>query len=242
MVIDDRIVDMPTTVDALLEGRLVLEQPAHGHGYRFSADSVLLARFSARIAPSVQTLADLGAGVGTVALAYHGLAQAQRIVLVERSQAMCAIASRNLARSRGIEGDQTLNCDVGTVLAMTPDLRADLVVCNPPYTQPGMGRHSHRGAVDGARHGDVLPFLRAGAELLRDDDASFAVCFPSRDIVRLLQLARDVALHAVRLQLVHATRKKASRIALVEFRCGPAHGGTAFELPMIEDVAIDTGR
>ncbi|MCU0690210.1 MAG: methyltransferase [Polyangiaceae bacterium] len=242
MVIDALVADVPTTVDALLHGRLVLEQPAHGHGYRFNADSVYLARFGARVAPSVQTLADLGAGVGTVALAYHCLAKAQRIVLVERQRAMCAIAARNLARSRAIAHDQTLSCDVDLVLVMTPGLQADLVLSNPPYTQPSMGRRAYQGVVDGARHGDVLPFLRTGAKLLRGDDASFAVCYPAHDIVRLLRLARDVGLHAVRLQLVHATRPRAARLALVAFRRKATYPGTTFDPPMIEDDANDDDR
>ncbi|MCU0692072.1 MAG: hypothetical protein MUF54_11780, partial [Polyangiaceae bacterium] len=109
-------------------------------------------------------------------------------------------------------------------------------------TQPSMGRRDQRGVVDGARHGDLLPFVRTGAELLRNDEASFAVCYPAHDIVRLLRLARDVGLHAVRLQLVHARRGRAARIALVAFRRKVPYPGTTFEPPMIEDDANDDHR
>ncbi|HPB99699.1 MAG TPA: hypothetical protein PKW66_27500, partial [Polyangiaceae bacterium] len=65
------MMDGSTTIDGFFDGALWLEQPAPGFGYRANEDSLLLASFASRCRPAKTTLIDLGAGVGTVALALH---------------------------------------------------------------------------------------------------------------------------------------------------------------------------
>ncbi len=130
-------VELPYTVDALFGGRVSLLQPARGHGYRVNVDAILLASFAAQARPHAEVAVDLGAGVGAVSLSLMRLASVDRLVLVERDEAVAALARRNLElnavadRATVQVGDlwvplpQQLPAIVGT---------ADLVVTNPPYT------------------------------------------------------------------------------------------------------------
>ncbi len=122
----------PTSLDAILGGRLRLRQPIGGH--RVGADAVLLA--AAAGAPA-RRLVDVGAGVGAV-----GLALLQRWPealgdLVEIDPALAALARENAALNRLEARAHVIVADAlsapdrrATGLA---DGKADLVVTNPPF-------------------------------------------------------------------------------------------------------------
>ncbi|MDR3154453.1 MAG: hypothetical protein LBW85_09355 [Deltaproteobacteria bacterium] len=118
-------------------------QPARG--YRFTRDSILLARYLPERSEGI--VADLGAGCGVVvleALAQGRLAGVGRIVLVEKDPRFLSFLEANVERARDIVPGLP---PVFTLIADWKDLSpadlggpATLAASNPPYFAPGTGR------------------------------------------------------------------------------------------------------
>jgi tRNA1(Val) A37 N6-methylase TrmN6 len=121
-----------TTRDLILGDRLILNQPARGH--RAGSDAVLVAA-SVQAKPG-ETIADFGAGVGTVGLAVALRVPGVRAVLVEIDPDSSAFAIANAAENK-IEA-RVLTGDVAVLgKTLEPGLTVDHVVSNPPYNAPG---------------------------------------------------------------------------------------------------------
>jgi tRNA1Val (adenine37-N6)-methyltransferase len=220
------------TEDALFGGRVRFFQPARGHGYRVNADAVLLAAFArAGRSARAKVALDLGAGVGAVALSLAFLGGADRLLLIEIDPVLSALARRNLELGDLAQRASVHEADLNLPLSMSvPDVvgRADLVVANPPYTEP----HRDVRAVPGARHGALAPFLRTAAEALgRRGRACFV--YPALALVDLACEARRFGLEPKRLRLVHGREDRPARIALVELVHGKP-GGLVVEPPLVE--------
>jgi tRNA1(Val) A37 N6-methylase TrmN6 len=140
-----------TRPDFLLDGQLVLHQPAKG--YRAAIDPVLLAA-AVPEKPSGPVL-DLGCGVGTAALCYAHRVTSAEVVGLEKQADLAGLAERNVRengfedRVRIFEGD----------LLDPPDALApggfSHVMANPPYVtaeaaDPGMDAARRPSHVEGA--------------------------------------------------------------------------------------------
>ena len=127
--------------DAWLDGRLTLVQPKRGH--RAGTDAALLA---AAADFSDGRFADVGAGVGAVALAILNRDSRVRADLVEIDADLAALAEGNAERN-GLAGRATIfRLDVCDARARREtglaDEKADAVVTNPPFFDPGTVRVS----------------------------------------------------------------------------------------------------
>ncbi|WP_441510938.1 tRNA1(Val) (adenine(37)-N6)-methyltransferase [Bosea sp. TAF32] len=156
--------------DRLLDGRLRLRQPRKGH--RAGTDAILLA--AALPVLDGGTLLDIGAGVGTVALAAALLRPALRIALLERDPELAALATQNLALNgmadRGIviAADVTAPAAELQVAGLKP-ASCDAVAMNPPFYPQGGTRASptaNRRAAHVAES-DLGPWLRAARRALK---------------------------------------------------------------------------
>ena len=85
-----------TTLDALLSGRLLLEQ--RRDGYRFTSDALLLAAFARPFLAGGASVLDVGAGVGVVGLTLRCVDPSLRLTLLERQPALAELCRRNAAR------------------------------------------------------------------------------------------------------------------------------------------------
>jgi len=210
--------------DTIFGGRVALAQPARGRGYRVNADALLLADFAG---PARGALYDLGAGVGAIALVMIARALADRAVLVDVDPRVCELARENVARNGA---RVTVSCADVLEAAREHRGRASLVVCNPPYFEPGTARAAASGAH--ARIGELDRFVRAARELLaRRGRACFV--YPTHDLPRVLALFRASGLEPKRLRLVHATASAPARVALVEARAAKP-GGLVVLPPLVE--------
>ena len=132
------------TRDALLGGRVWLDQPASG--YRAATDPVFLA--AACPARPGERVLDLGCGVGAAALCLHARVPGLDLHGLERDAAAAELARVNAARAVA-----ALTVWEGDVAAPPPGLRAlafDHVIANPPYFDPE-GPPSPDPARDAAR-------------------------------------------------------------------------------------------
>jgi tRNA1(Val) A37 N6-methylase TrmN6 len=135
-------------------------QPARG--YRFTGDSVALARFLPGTLRG--TAADLGAGCGVVALealAQGRLAGASRVFLLERDPAFLPILLANAARARRLVPALP---PVEAVIADWRDIApadlggpVSLAFSNPPYFRPGTGRPPASASLTAPPPADRLP-------------------------------------------------------------------------------------
>lgn len=130
----------PTTEDAFLGGRLVIEQPRSG--YRAGLDAVLLAACVAGGTGTPLRVLDVGAGVGTAGLCVARRLSQARVTLLERETAFAALARANIERNGMTDRAIVLEADVLAAAAQheAAGLRTgsfDVVVCNPPYLSAG---------------------------------------------------------------------------------------------------------
>jgi len=131
--------------DAWLGGRLTLVQPRRGH--RAGTDAALLA--AAADLPDGR-FADVGAGVGTVALAILRRRPDASADLVEIDAGLAALAARNAERNGLADRARILRLDMCDASARRAaglaDGEAEAVVTNPPFFDPGTVRISPDGA------------------------------------------------------------------------------------------------
>lgn len=256
-----------TSSDTLFGGRVALAQPARGRGYRVNVDAVLLAAFAAGcLAPPrrvrrARAAFDLGSGVGAVGLSLLHLGAADRVTMVEVDASLAKLAETNARANGWNDRVDVLRADV-TDLASLPAGAADLVVCNPPYVEPGRGRTPSEARAR-ARSGPLAAFLDA-ARRLAGRRARVCLVYPAIEATTLLTELRARGLEPKRLRAVHATRTgkntrrspgdsggdaagvQCARVLLVECVAGRP-GGLVVEPPLVEtsggppDIVVDRG-
>jgi tRNA1Val (adenine37-N6)-methyltransferase len=211
------------TSDKVFGGRVVVHQPARGHGYRVNADALLLADFAGA---SSGVVYDLGAGVGAVALVLLVRGLASRAVLVDSDEAACGLARKNLV-ANAVEAAVVLGDVLDGLRAHAG--RAAVVVCNPPYFDPA-GRPSRSAAR--ARAGDVERFIQATRHVLGRRGRGCFV-YPAAALAKLLATFRAHGLEPKRLRFVHPRAGAPARVVLVEVRATKP-GGLVTLPPLVE--------
>jgi tRNA1(Val) A37 N6-methylase TrmN6 len=130
------------TCDALLDGRLLLQQPRKSH--RAGTDAVLLA--AAADAAFEGAALDIGAGVGTAGLIFALSHPAARIGFVENDSALAALAQHNLEANGLAERGTVIEADLFSAASRRSaglgQESADLVLTNPPFLDPTRNRLS----------------------------------------------------------------------------------------------------
>jgi tRNA1Val (adenine37-N6)-methyltransferase len=174
-------------------------------GYRFSQDSVLLARYAPQRARG--RVADLGAGCGVVgleALAQGRLRGLDELILIEAGESFRSSLEDNAQRFRKPQGP-TITVLMADWRDLDPDDLGgplDYALANPPYFPTGSSgtprTERHR-----ARHetlGDLGEFLDAAKRLLKPS-GRLAVCWPRARLDCLIAGADDNALIPIKFWL-----------------------------------------
>jgi tRNA1Val (adenine37-N6)-methyltransferase len=204
------------TIDTILGGALTIVQPRNG--YRFSIDSILLARF-ADVRPRDRVL-ELGAGCGVISIVIAAARHPKAIVALERQHDLAALIDRNVALN---------HCDGITAIAADlrrrtiPGLAAgsfDAVIANPPYRALHTGRVSPIGARHSARAEETAAlrdFIRAAARYCKEGGrASFV--FTAARTAELIAALRRHHLEPKRLRMVHPMADRPASTILLEAR------------------------
>jgi tRNA1(Val) A37 N6-methylase TrmN6 len=125
--------DPEVTRDAFLDGALTLLQPRRG--YRAGSDAILLA--AAVPALAGDTILDVGAGVGAVALALARRLPEVRVDGIELQAALAALGAENARLNRLDERVRLVPADLAAPPSTLPSTMATEayghVVSNPPY-------------------------------------------------------------------------------------------------------------
>ena len=125
--------EIADTPDALLDGRVLLRQPASG--YRVAVDPVLLA--ASVPAATTERLLDAGAGVAAAALCFAHRVKGARVTGLELQPELARLAGENIALN---DMRDRVAIHEGDILRPPRELGSgafDHVIANPPYMPAG---------------------------------------------------------------------------------------------------------
>ena len=162
------VTDVAVTAACLLDGKLILRQPARGH--RVGTDTMLLAGCLAELGPLV---VDAGAGVGGVGLAVALRAPQSQVRLIERQPDLAALAQENVSANGLTDRVDVLSCDLLSAAARRAsglgNAGASAVLTNPPFYEADSVRaspHDGRAQAHVLGEGGLEAWMRACLALL----------------------------------------------------------------------------
>jgi tRNA1(Val) A37 N6-methylase TrmN6 len=153
---------MDTTLDGLLNRRVMLEQPAEG--YRVAVDTVLLA--AAVPARAGERVLDLGCGVGGAMLCLAARVPGLSITGVEIQPELAEICRRNIARNNF---DAKMDVIEGDVTSLNLPASFDHVMMNPPYYEEGrhdVSPNASKRIANTGKKGDLKLWMESAPKLL----------------------------------------------------------------------------
>lgn len=202
--------------------------------YAFSADSLLLARFS-----NVQTnecVADICAGNGVVGYAAAETQVPKTLDFFEMNPVFCDLL-RRAVNQNSVSGE-VYQGDIATTSKIRAG-RYDVVLCNPPYykaerkdlpQEEALRKKYYRDAAK-TECAVTLQEVVESANRLLGGNGRFCVCVRAERLSELCALLENKKMPVKRLQLVCATQSDAPYLALVEGKKGAKSGLTV--LPVL---------
>ncbi len=173
-----------------ISGNFKIFQYASGH--RYSTDDVLTAWYGTMCAPRVERAADLGSGIGAVAIIAAWRLPGARFVTVE-AQEMSVRLARKSIRYNGLESRFTIkHGDLRDPAIFAGERPFDLVLGSPPYFPPGTAVEAEHPQAIAARietRGGVLDY-EATAERILAPGGVFAFVAPAGVRLQRLRLIR----------------------------------------------------
>ncbi len=164
-------------------------------GHRFSVDDIVLGWFASCWCPRVDRAADLGSGIGSVAMTVAWRCPGATIHTVE-AQAISARLARKSVRYNGLEGRVHIHEGDLRDGRLADHGPFDLVTGSPPYWPLGTRVEARHPQAIPARlevRGSIADYAKAAAELLAPGGV-FATVFPLDQVERAQAAYRDADL------------------------------------------------
>lgn len=172
----------------------------YAKGHRYSTDDVLTAWYGTTHAPRVARAADLGSGIGSVALLSAWRLPGATFCTVEAQEISIRLARKSV-RFNGLESRFTLvHGDLRDASMLGDEEPFDLVTGSPPYWPEGTATEADHPQAIPARievRGSVADYARAAARILAPGGL-FAFVFPTVQTERALDAIRDARLTLIR--------------------------------------------
>lgn len=169
-------------------------------GHRYSTDDVLTAWYGSTHAPRVDRAADLGSGIGSVALISAWRLPGATFCTVE-AQEMSIRLARKTMQYNGLTGRFTLyHGDLRDESVLANEAPFDLVTGSPPYFPPGTAMAADHAQAVPARievRGSIADYAKRAARILAPGGL-FAFVFPTAQIDRALQAMDEAKLKLIR--------------------------------------------
>ena len=224
--------DDPLTDDAIT-GDFRVWQRVRGH--RYSLDDVATAWEAALCAPGARRCADLGSGIGSVAIMLAWKLREARFATLEAQTISLALARRNVERNALAERFVVHEGDLRDEAALEAlGGPFELVTGTPPYLPPDRGSPSTDSQRTHARiemRGGVEAYLAAAARILAPG-GRFVVCCDARRPERVHDGARVAGLAPIaRRDAVPRAGKGALFSVWTLGRAGEVTPGECVELP-----------
>ncbi|PIP39417.1 MAG: hypothetical protein COX19_07800 [Desulfobacterales bacterium CG23_combo_of_CG06-09_8_20_14_all_51_8] len=190
-----------------------IRQPVSG--YRFSMDTVILARL-AELRPHDRVL-DLGTGCGVIALILAGRQPDITVFGVEIQKSQVEIAVQNV-RENLLE-DRVIIChqDIKTLSPDQTSGPVDLVVCNPPHTPAACGRINPESPIAISRHEiniTIDGIIQAARRMLCPAGRLFMV-FPAKRMAELMEHMRQNGIEPKKMTVVYTRAAGSAKRILV---------------------------
>ncbi len=194
---------------------LKLEQPAKG--YRYSIDAFLLAFFASRF--QGEHVVEFGCGSGVISLLMAALSPSfKTFELFEIQPELCRYANRNVTGNRMPNREFTVRCE--DVRYAIVSVKADIVVCNPPFRNPESGRISANFQRAIARNWFFLDPESLFSSFLRmraGESAGLCVVLPFRDFKQWERAAARYKLSLSHKISVHSFKDREAGLVLARF-------------------------
>lgn len=203
------------TQDEIKKFDLQLYQPRHG--YRYSLDPLLLARFCSEVKPG-GSIIDLGAGCGIISLVLARINPSASVTAVENNPEMAALVEQNIQHNDLAGRVSVLAEDILNLRKKFPVSTFDLVVSNPPFRKSGSGKVSPRAGRDSARHettAGLSDFLAAAKYLVKPTGKICFIQLPSR-LPEFMMLASEMKLSLLRLRMIHSNTESPATMFMAE--------------------------
>lgn len=172
----------------------------YAKGHRYSTDDVLTAWYGTTHAPSVRRAADIGSGIGSVAVISAWRLQGATFCTVEAQDISIRLARKTM-RYNGLESRFTLyHGDLRDESILANEEPFDLVTGSPPYFPEGTATRAEHDQAVPARieiRGSVADYARTAARILAPGGL-FAFVFPTNQTERALEGVRNANLKLVR--------------------------------------------
>ena len=172
----------------------------YAKGHRYSTDDVLTAWYGTAHAPRVDRAADLGSGIGSVALISAWRLPGATFCTVEAQEISIRLARKSV-RYNGLTSRFTLHHgDLRDPSILANEKPFDLVTGSPPYWPAGTASEAEHPQAVPARievRGSVSDYARAAARILAPGGL-FAFVFPTSQGDRALDAIRDADLKLIR--------------------------------------------
>lgn len=185
-------------------------------GHRYSTDDLLVAWYGTQCAPHVSRAADLGSGIGSVALMAAWRLAGTRFVTVEAQEISVRLARRSVAYNGLADRFRVLCGDFRDPEILAGEEPFDLVLGSPPYFRPGTvtaARHAQAVPARIELRGDVLDYARA-AERVLAPGGLFACVYPERESARVAEAFAAAGLVLLRRRDVVFREGEPPRISL----------------------------
>ncbi len=172
----------------------------YAKGHRYSTDDVLTAWYGTAHAPRVDRAADLGSGIGSVALISAWRLPGATFCTVEAQEISLRLARKTM-RYNGLESRFTLyHGDLRDPAVLANEQPFDLVTGSPPYFPPGTATAADHQQAIPARievRGSVAGYAQAASRILAPGGL-FAFVFPTLQLDRALAALDDTKLKLIR--------------------------------------------
>jgi tRNA1Val (adenine37-N6)-methyltransferase len=172
----------------------------YAKGHRYSTDDVLTAWYGTTHAPRVARAADLGSGIGSVALISAWRLPGATFCTVEAQEISLRLAKKSV-RYNGLESRFTLfHGDLRDESILANEAPFDLVTGSPPYWPAGTASEAAHAQAIPARieiRGSVVDYARTASRILAPGGV-FAFVFPTIQTDRALDGLRDAGLALIR--------------------------------------------
>lgn len=229
----NRLVFEGEYVEDLQRNGLKIIQPRDG--YRFSADSVILAHFAAQKSlkgtPLKGNVADLGSGSGVMLFLLGALCPGLKLAGLELQEAVADRARRSVQLN-----EEVLNKLGSSIEIIHGDLRqasnyikpgsADAVLSNPPFIAAGAGPVNRNMEIALSRQElscTLEDVFSAAGLILKNKGRFFLVHKPTR-LPDICCLGRRFSLEVKRIRIVQARPDSEPNMVLVECVKGAAPG------------------
>jgi len=186
-------------------------------GYRFSADSLLLADFPDLT--GVTRAVDMGTGSGVIAILLAKRSQELSVVGIELQDTLFDLAVRNVDLSSLSDRVEIVKGDMKGIKQRLETGSFDLVVCNPPYYPLGKGRTWPNLERTVARHevAVTLADIIEASEYLLRAGGRVAVVYPANRYNEVILEMQRVKIGPIRAKEVHT---KVVEVIIVEGKKG----------------------